>query len=177
MMLTENFSPAFFISSSGMSAQRIRMNTISANLANANTTRTPEGGPYRKQTTVLSARYDYPEFVPLPEETSVTDRDQNLLMPAHTSEGHMPLAQFRPRDPIGLGVKVEGIVEDMAEPRLVYDPEHPDANGEGYVAYPNITVSTEMVDLISATRAYEANVTAFNSYKTMLNKALEIGRA
>jgi len=176
MMLTENFTPAFFISSSGMSAQRVRMNAIAANLANANTTRTPEGGPYRKQKVVLSARYDYPEFVPLPEETSIADRDQNLMQVQQTSSGHMPLAKFRPRDPIGLGVKVEGIVEDMAEPRMVYDPEHPDANEEGYVAFPNVTVSTEMVDLISATRAYEANVTAFNSYKSMLNKALEIGR-
>jgi len=107
------------------------MDTISNNLANVNTTRTPDGGPYKRQDVVLAA-----------EESS--------------------------------GVKVVGISQDSSTPRLVYDPQHPDADDSGYVAMPNINVITEMVNMIAATRAYEANVTALGAAKSMALKALEI---
>jgi len=133
---------SFRISGSGLTAERVRMDTIANNLANANTTRTEEGGPYRRQMVIFSAVE--------PER--------------------------RQRFKIGGGVRVAGIVEDPSAPRLVYDPQHPDADSEGYVQLPNINVITEMVDLISATRAYEANITAINAAKSMAMKALDIGR-
>ena len=129
----------FRTSASGLTAERLRMDTISNNLANANTTRTEDGGPFRRQ------------FV--------------LFQPI---EGN-------PRK-TGAGVRVVGIGEDPNPPRLVFDPEHPDANSEGYVEMPNVHVVKEMVDLISATRSYEANIAALNAAKAMAQKALEIGR-
>ena len=129
----------FRTSASGLTAERLRMDTISNNLANANTTRTEDGGPFRRQ------------FV--------------LFQPI---EGN-------PRK-TGAGVRVVGIEEDPNPPRLVFDPEHPDANSEGYVEMPNVHVVKEMVDLISATRSYEANIAALNAAKAMAQKALEIGR-
>lgn len=123
------------ISASGLTAERLRLDLISNNLANANTTRTPQGGPFRRQ-----------------------------------------MAVFAP-GPGGSGVRVARIVEDPAPPRFVYDPRHPDAGADGMVAYPNVNPVTEMVDLIAATRAYEANVTALNAAKDMALRALEIGRA
>ncbi|MBO2518178.1 MULTISPECIES: flagellar basal body rod protein FlgC [Limnochorda] len=136
---------AMDVSASGLTAERLRMDLIASNLANANTTRTPEGGPYRRLMAVL-----VPEAV--------------------RSAGH-------PMKRVGGGVRVQAIIQDPNPPRLVYQPDHPDADAEGYVAYPNVNPVTEMVDLITATRAYEANVTAFNAAKGMATKALEIGRA
>lgn len=137
----------FAISASGMTAERLRMDTIANNLANAETTRTAEGGPYRRQAPVFAARL----------ERSVAGRFRGQ--------------QFR-----GTGVRVVGIHSDDRPPRLVYDPHHPDANEDGYVAMPDINVPREMVDLISASRAYEANITAFNTAKNMAMRALDIGR-
>ncbi|HHW07806.1 MAG TPA: flagellar basal body rod protein FlgC [Clostridia bacterium] len=132
------------ISASGLTAERLRLETIANNLANINTTRTAAGGPYRRQTPVFAEKLEKAIGSP---------------------------AKFR-----GAGVQVVEIVHDPGEPRLVYDPAHPDARGDGYVAYPNINVVNEMVDMITATRAYEANITAINAAKTMALKALEIGR-
>jgi flagellar basal-body rod protein FlgC len=134
---------SFRISGSGLTAERLRMDTIANNLANANTTRTEQGGPYRRQMVVFSA----------------INGDSK---------------PYKKR--IGGGVKVVGITQDPALPKLVYDPQHPDANEDGYVAFPNVNVVTEMVDLITATRAYEANITAINAAKSMALKALDIGR-
>ncbi|NMB39692.1 MAG: flagellar basal body rod protein FlgC [Firmicutes bacterium] len=134
---------SFRISGSGLTAERLRMDTIANNLANANTTRTEQGGPYRRQMVVFGAV----------EDESKSNKKQ-----------------------IGGGVKVVGIVQDPAPPKLVYDPQHPDANENGYVEFPNVSVVTEMVDLITATRAYEANITAINAAKSMALKALDIGR-
>lgn len=134
---------SFRISGSGLTAERLRMDTIANNLANANTTRTEQGGPYRRQMVVFGAI----------EDESKSNKKQ-----------------------IGGGVKVVGIVQDPAPPKLVYDPQHPDANENGYVEFPNVSVVTEMVDLITATRAYEANITAINAAKSMALKALDIGR-
>lgn len=131
------------ISGSALTAERLRMDTIANNLANATSTRTAEGGPYQRQVPVFAPR------------TAV--RPDRL--------------GFQ-----GAGVQVMGINVDPSPPRLVYEPGHPDANPAGYVAYPNVNVVTEMVDMISATRAYEANITVINSSRNMAIKALEIGR-
>jgi flagellar basal-body rod protein FlgC len=135
---------------SGLHAQRTRMNVIAANLANAYTTRTPEGGPYQPQEVVFGAQPQASPFAAL--------LDQHQLEPG-VSEVHVVEVRRNPE-------KV----------RLQYDPAHPDANADGYVAYPDINVMTEMVDLIAASRAYEANVTAINAAKDMTTRALQIGR-
>lgn len=133
---------------SGLTAERLRLDVISNNIANANTTRTAEGGPYRRQLVVFEPR-------------SKTNTFSQMLA--------------REMDP-GQGVRVVGITKDESPLRMVYDPSHPDANQEGYVAMPNINIVSEMVDMITATRAYEANVTAVNSAKSMAMKALDMGR-
>src|ERR1039458_7571897 len=139
------------ISASALTAERLRMDVISNNIANANTTRTIEGGPYIRQRVVFAPRFDAtPAFAPL----------QAMMTP----EG------------LPVGVRVTGIQKDPAPPRMVFDPGHPDANAEGYVAYPNVNPVNEMVDMISATRAYEANITAFNATKSMAIQALGIGK-
>jgi len=157
------------ISASGMRAQRIRQNAISSNLANAQTTRTDEGGPYRRQFVVFTADSDN-------REVRLLNKEPNLNG-AETDSGHMPIppANF-PRDErfFGNGVSVAEIREDTRPPRMVYDPAHPDADEKGYVAMPNINVVEEMTDMISATRAYEANVTAFNAVKGMVMQALQL---
>ncbi|MCE5314769.1 MAG: flagellar basal body rod protein FlgC [Armatimonadota bacterium] len=134
---------AFDISASGIFAQRVRMDAIANNIANADSTRTANGGPYRRQTVTFRAVYD--------------DAVGNRVIPA--------------------GVKVEGVQESATDYRTVYDPGHPDADANGYVRMPNVNVVEEMVDMISATRAYEANVTALNAAKTMTSSAIDIGKA
>jgi flagellar basal-body rod protein FlgC len=137
---------AYAISASGLRAQRLRMDVIAANLANAQSTRTPDGGPYRRHEVVLEA-----------QPTSGTFEDA--------------LNSSNP------GVRVARIVADDRPPQLVFDPGHPDADAKGYVAMPNVNVVTEMVDMMAATRAYEANVAALNATKRLLEAALEIGRS
>jgi flagellar basal-body rod protein FlgC len=143
------FFKSMSISSSGLSAQRLRMNTLSANLANANTTRTDEGGPYRRRDVVFTANPTGSPF-------------EDFLNGTHGAQ----LSE----------VKVADIHQDTKEPRRVYDPTHADADSDGYVEMPNIQVMTEMVNMITATRAYEANATAINEAKQMAVKSLEIGR-
>ncbi len=140
---------AMDISATGMTAQQLRMDTISENIANVNTTRDANGNVYRRKTVVFEEK-SYPTF------------SESLSL----ATGH-----------IGKGVKVSEIVEDETEGRLVYDPAHPDANEDGYVMYPNVNTVTEMTNMIDATRAFEANVTVLNSTKGMALKALEIGQA
>lgn len=137
------------VSSSALSAQRIRMNVLSSNLANAQTTQTDEGGPYKRRDVVFSA---------VPTGTKFED----LLDEDYGAE----LTK----------VKVVDIHKDTKEPRAVFDPSHPDADENGIVKMPNIQVITEMVNMIAATRAFEANATAINDSKQMAIKALEIGR-
>lgn len=137
------------ISASGMSAQRLRMDIISQNIANVNTTRDENGNPYRRKNVVFA-------------EKNMTPFEDVLLKTAGTH---------------GNGVKVTQIIEDtQSAMRKVYDPTHPDADADGYVTYPNVNIVQEMTDLIDATRAYEANVTAFNATKNMAMKGLEVGR-
>lgn len=137
------------ISASGLTAQNLRMSVIANNIANIDTTRTPDGTPYRRQFAVFAP-------VSAEKDTGQAKRGDNLHQ--------------------GGGVAVVAIVEDALPPRLVYDPGHLDADAEGYVALPNIDPVREMVDMISATRAYEACVTAINAAKTMAMRALDIGR-
>lgn len=144
-----DFFTALKISSSGLSAQRLRMNVISSNLANANTTRTPEGGPYKRKDVLISA-------------TNLNNNFQNLLDAQLNSSIRK--------------VSVMNLVEDQRPFRMVYNPHHPDANSKGFVAMPNINSIEEMANMLSATRSYEANVTAIKSIKNMALKALMIGR-
>lgn len=137
------------VSASGMAAQRTRMNTISSNIANVNTTRTPEGGPYRRKDVVLEA---------MPEAKSFGE----IL----TSAPQKDVAR----------VQVTDVTVDRRAPRMEYQPDHVDADENGYVAYPNINMMEEMANMIQATRAYEANVSAMNATKDMAMTSLEIGR-
>ncbi len=140
---------SFAISASGMSAEKLRLDIISNNLANINTAGKTDGTiqPYRRQVPLFAQQL----------RQAINARSNTY--------------GFN-----GAGVKVTGIVHDPNPPRTVYDPDHPYADENGYVAYPNINVLNEMVDMITATRAYEANVTAFNAAKSMALKALEIGK-
>lgn len=133
---------------SGLTAERLRMDVISNNIANVNTTRTAAGGAYRRQMVVFAPRENTTNFAQVLSEQ----------MDA------------------GNGVRVVGIEKDNSPTRKVYDPAHPDANKEGYVEMPNINIVNEMVDMITATRSYEANVTVVNAAKSMALKALEIGK-
>lgn len=132
-----------------MAAERVRMNTISSNMANINTTRTPEGGPYRRKDAVFTAMPDQKNF-------------GDIL-------GADPRADFD-------RVQVTDIVYDKKAPLMKYEPGHPDANEEGYVAYPNVNLMEEMTNMIQAQRSYEANVQAIQATKDMALSALEIGR-
>ncbi|MEN6312914.1 MAG: flagellar basal body rod protein FlgC [Clostridiaceae bacterium] len=142
---------ALDIGASALTAQRLRMDTISQNIANVSTTRTENGTPYRRRLVVFEEKKD---GVPFSEYLSASSRELYA----------------------GKGVKVARIVEDTSPYKKVYDPGNPDADAEGYVEMPNIDIITEMVNMISATRAYEANVTSINTTKNMALKALEIGK-
>ncbi len=144
-----SFVDSLHTSATGLSAQRIRMNLISSNLANINTTRTTEGGPYKRKDAVFSAEADGKAF-------------HNTLKKQLNTEL--------------VAVKVSEIVTDNGAPIQRFDPGHPDADENGYVSLPNVNVVEEMVNMISATRSYEANVTAIKATKEMINQALEIGR-
>ncbi|MEL7649226.1 MAG: flagellar basal body rod protein FlgC [Sedimentibacter sp.] len=142
-----SFLESLNISGSGLTAQRFRMDVISENIANIDTTRTENGEPYRRKMVVLS------------EANSFKD-----MMVKNLSE-------YKPG-----GVEVTDIVEDQSEYKLVYDPEHPDAGPDGYVRMPNVDSLKETADIMEAYRAYQANITALNTTKQMAVKALEIGR-
>ena len=143
-----DFFSSMNVSSSALTAERTRMNLISSNLANANATRTPEGGPYKRKDAVFAA-------------TPVENRFSRALNSAAGGVRQVAIQQ---------------IVEDQNPPRMQYDPSHPDANPQGYVALPNVNVIEEMTDMINATRTYEANVTAVQAAKSMAMKTLEIGK-
>ncbi|NLY88929.1 MAG: flagellar basal body rod protein FlgC [Firmicutes bacterium] len=135
------FFQAMSINATALTAQRLRLDLIAANIANANTTRTPEGGPYRRKVPVFA---------------------ENLAAAGGTQPG---------------GVRVIAVQDDPAPFRRVYEPGHPDADQEGYVLYPNVNIINEMVNLMEAGRAYEANVTALNTQKELYRAALGIGRS
>ncbi|EAL3089709.1 flagellar basal body rod protein FlgC [Campylobacter jejuni] len=157
----------FDISGYSLSAQRFRMNVISSNIANANTTRTAEGGPYRRREVIFKAT----DFDKLLNEQINKDNNflkyENPLNDPSSPEEAKPAIQ---------SVVVDKVVRDDKDFRMKYDPSHPDANAEGYVAYPNVNPVIEMADLIEATRAYQANVSAFTSAKTIAQSAIDLLR-
>jgi len=167
------------ISASGLTAQRLRLDVISNNIANINTTRTgqltPAGNqiPYRRQVVLFKAREPEASFA----ETLNQALQGKVISVGALAQGQKTLSA------VGAGVEVQAITEDPSEFRLEYNPDSPDAvqtpeDGvpAGYVRLPNVNIVTEMVNMISASRAYEANVTALNASKAMLSKALEIGK-
>lgn len=154
------------ISATGLSAQRQRMNVIANNIANIHTTQTESGGPYKRQIALLKERKPSRDFRSL-----ITAQNRRLVV-THRAHSRRALSGAA-RHPLD-GVEVTKIAEDAVPPRMVFDPGHPDADARGYVAFPNINIVTQMVDMISATRAYEANVTALNAAKSMAQRALEI---
>lgn len=137
------------VSASGMAAQRMRMNTINSNIANVHTTQTPEGGPYRRKDVVFEAIPDAKSF-------------GEIL----TTQPQKDIARVQGTD----------VVVDRKAPLMKYEPDHPDANEDGYVAYPNINLMEEMANMIMTTRAYEANVSAMQATKDMAMTSLELGR-
>lgn len=140
-----DFMTSYKILGQGLAAQRAKLDIVSSNLANASTTRTPEGGPYRKKSLVLKAE---------PIEGGFDDAIQDALR----------------------SVKIEAVSEDPKSIKNVYDPAHPDADAKGYVSMPDINIMMEMADMIAASRAYEAGVTALDATKNMTLKTLDIGR-
>lgn len=142
---------SFNINASALTAQRYRMDIISENVANANTTRTEDGSPYRRKVVTFAEKDRQTSF------SRVLDKERDNYS--------------------GKGVKVSGVHEDTwTEGKMAYDPGHPDADENGYVNYPNVNIVTEMTNLIDASRSYEANATAFSTSKSMAMKGLEIGR-
>ncbi len=143
---------AFNINASGMTAQRYRMDIISENVANANTTRTEDGTPYRRKVVTF-------------EEKGAGNTFGSVFKTAKNQYS-------------GSGVKVDAVHEDTwTEMNMVYDPSHPDADENGYVTYPNVNIVTEMTNLIDASRSYEANATAFAASKSMAMQGLNVGKA
>jgi flagellar basal-body rod protein FlgC len=136
--MNEKIISHFDVTASALTAERARMRMIASNIANANTTRSADGGPYKKRFAVLEAR---------------------------------PIADSN----IETGVRVSQVVTDTMAPRLVYNPEHPDADNEGYVAYPNVDVLQEVADMKTATMSYQANIAILNGTKDMLSAAMRIG--
>jgi flagellar basal-body rod protein FlgC len=142
----------FRTTASALTAQRLRMDIISNNVANIETTRTEAGGRYQRQQVVFSTDQPGPGIT-LPRVSSIN------------------------KEELGRGVHVDAILTDDSPGHQVYDPTHPDADEDGFVTYPNVNIVTEMTDMLSATRSYEANVTVFNSLKNMALRALDIGRS
>lgn len=157
--VTRPMFSALRIASTGLSAQRLRMDVVAQNLANAETTHTAAGGPYRRR------------FVQLEAEAS--NAAPNTVATAATGAIPTTGALDSVGNDIG-GVRVVGVAEDTTEGPLVYDPGHPDADKSGYVRMPNVNMTDELVDLMSARRVYEANATVFEVAKAMLNKAIDI---
>ena len=148
------FFHGYNVSTSGMSAQRTRINVVSANIANAKTTHTVEGGPYKKQQVVF-------------EDILVANSKKTNTNDVETTNNKNSDISLR-------GVGVKSILQSDAKPVMRYEPAHPDADEKGYVAYPDINPVVEMVDLIEAMRSYEANVASFNTHKNIDSKTLDI---
>jgi len=155
------------ISSTGLSAQRRKMTAIASNIANVDTTRTDEGGPYKRRRVVML------EAPKLSKFSTMLETSKSRLR--QTSDRHLLEGEPRPGEFFtGSGVLSQEVREEPIKPRMVYDPNHPDAREDGYVMYPDINAITEMVDMIAASRAYEANITVMNAAKDMVNRSLDI---
>ena len=150
-----SFLSTLNISGSGMTAQQTRLDVISENIANMNTTRTEAGGAYRRKIVTMQAQDGRNDF------RAAMARAQRVANTGYTTTG---------------GVKITNITEDQSDLKLVYDPMHPDANENGYVELPNVDMVQEMADAMAASQAFSANVTVFNTLKGVIAKGLEIGR-
>jgi flagellar basal-body rod protein FlgC len=159
------FLSNFDINGYGLSAQRARINVISSNIANAQTTRTAEGGPYRRKEIVFKAiNFDKVLNEELAQNNELLKYEDPLR------EGEMGKVPTPP----AMSVVVDKIVRDDSPPNMKYDPSHPDADSKGYVAYPNINPVIEMADLIEATRSYQANVAAVQTSKSIAESAISL---
>jgi flagellar basal-body rod protein FlgC len=166
------------ISASGMSAERLAMDVIANNIANANTTRTPQGGAFKRQLIVFAQKSAAPGTTDNPGASNPGASGSQSAGASEASDddwgGDSPFAPPPMPDPFGTsapanieGVQVQGIVNDQSPDRLVFDPGNPDADARGYVHYPNVEIVKEMVDLMSASRAYQANVAAITASNNM----------
>lgn len=155
------------ISASGLSAQRRKLNAIASNIANVDTTRTDEGGPFKRRRVVMLEAPKMSKF------STMLEQHKSRLR--QTDAKHMLEGEPRPGDFfVGSGVSTQEVREEAIKPRMVFDPNHPDAREDGMVLFPDINVITEMTDMIASSRAYEANVTVINAAKDMTNRALDI---
>lgn len=152
-----SFLSSFNLVGSGLTAQQLRLDVISENVTNMNTTRTENGGPYRRKVVVLESQDNRDSF----RMALARSRGMTVSNAGFTTTG---------------GVRVAEIGEDPSDLKLMYDPTHPDANPEGYVSLPNVDLVKEITDAMAATQAYSANITAFNTLKTVISKGMEIGR-
>ena len=160
-----NFLNSFDISGYGLSAQRVRVNTISSNIANAQTTRTEEGGPYRRKEVVFKA-IDFNQYY-----------NDALAQSTDSAKFEDPLKEGvlgKRANPAIMSVVIDKISRDDSKPSMKFEPNHPDADTNGYVAYPNINPVVEMADLVEATRSYQANVAAYQSSKDIANAAISL---
>ncbi len=165
----------FEISATGLTAERLRMDVAANNIANVDTTRTPEGGPYQREMVVFAPRGgdQSPFRLPSVIEHALDGTGADSRTTPAVVAG--PYGAVMPTDAdFGQGVSVVGVVGDPTPGKLVYEPGNPDANAQGYVAMPNVSMINEMVDMMSATRAYEANVTAIQNAKSMAQQAIGI---
>ncbi len=160
-----NFLSSFDISGYGLSSQRVRVNVISSNIANAQTTRTDEGGPYRRKQVIFKA-IDFNEQF---------NKALQGMTKSASYEDPLDEGDFGKKvNPAVMSVIVDKVVRDDSKPKMKFEPNHPDADANGYVAYPNINPVVEMADLVEATRSYQANVAAFESVKAMANNAISL---
>jgi len=157
-------------SGSAMQAERMRAEVVAANMANAETTRTASGGPYRRQHVVFAANQGDPGFLESMNTASGTTSGS-------TTAATLPALSLSGSSIAAPGVHIAQVVEDSAPPLKRYDPGHPDAGADGYVSYPDINPLTEMVDLMGATRAYGLNSSAVQAEKGMISAALEIAKS
>ncbi len=160
-----NFLSSFDIAGYGLSAQRVRVNTISSNIANAQTTRTKEGGPYRRKEVLFRAINFNDQF----------NKTLNSMTKSASYGDPLDEGDFGKKvNPAIMSVIVDKIARDDSKPKMKFEPNHPDADAKGYVAYPNINPVIEMADLVEATRSYQANVAAFQSSKDMASSAISL---
>ncbi len=164
-------------SGSAMQAERMRAEVVAANMANAETTRTANGSPYRRQHVVFAANAGDPSFLDSMNASSGLSASPTGPFSNMTARGALPALNLQSAPDAAPGVHIAQVVEDPAPPLKRYDPGHPDAGPDGYVSYPNINPLTEMVDLMGATRAYGLNSSAVQAEKGLIAAALEIAKS
>jgi flagellar basal-body rod protein FlgC len=164
-------------SGSAMQAERMRAEVVAANMANAETTRTPNGTPYRRQHVVFATGSDDGNTNLFAQQMTMTAAGRPGLLAPAERETSLPIpGDISGSGTVAPGVRIAAVVQDTAPPLKRYDPNHPDADGEGYVSYPDINPLTEMVDLMGATRAYGLNGSAVQAEKSMITTALELAK-